>query len=97
MSEVLEIEVSDDDITAYLQDEDGKEIGFCMLDDDGVEQQYFYADDTSSSSDVVIEGLGVTKNDVRESAQALRESKQVANDLKDAMRDITNTIRDLKI
>lgn len=96
MSDVIEIEVSEDDITAYLQDEDGNEIGFCMLDDSGVEQEYYYADDSASDDSEVIESLGVTKGEVKESAKALKESKQVASDLKSAMKDITDALRDFK-
>ena len=98
MSETLEIEISEDDITAYLQDEDGNEIGFCMFDENGVEQEYFYAEEDGSSDDEeVIESLGVTKGEVKEGAAAMRESKEVANELKDAMKDITDAIREFKI
>lgn len=40
--EVLEMEIEDGDIYAYLVDEDDNEIGFVLLDEDGNEQEYYY-------------------------------------------------------
>ena len=99
MSETIEIEVSEDDITAYLQDEDGREIGFCMLDENGIEQEYFYAEEETSSDDdeELIPGSGVTKAKLKEGAASVKEGREVAKELKDAMRDITGVLKDLKI
>jgi hypothetical protein len=42
--EVLEMEIEEGDIYAYLVDEDDNEIGFILLDEDGNEQEYYYVD-----------------------------------------------------
>jgi hypothetical protein len=42
--EVIEMEIEDGDIYAYLVDEDDNEIGFILLDEDGNEQEYYYVD-----------------------------------------------------
>lgn len=41
--EIIELEVDEDDICAYLVDEDDNEIGFIVLDENGEEQEYYYA------------------------------------------------------
>ena len=43
--ETVEIEYSEDDIEAYIVDEDDNEIGFILLDEDGNEIEYYYDDD----------------------------------------------------
>ncbi len=42
--EVIEMEIEDGDIYAYLVDEDDNEIGFVLLDENGEEQEYYYID-----------------------------------------------------
>ncbi len=42
--EVIEMEIEDEDIHAYLVDEDDNEIGFVLLDENGEEQEYYYVD-----------------------------------------------------
>ncbi|MCI9129245.1 MAG: hypothetical protein HFJ65_02845 [Eggerthellaceae bacterium] len=42
--EVIEMEIEDEDIAAYLVDEDDNEIGFVLIDEDGNEQEYYYVD-----------------------------------------------------
>ncbi len=42
--EVIEMEIEDDDIYAYLVDEDDNEIGFVLIDENGDEQEYYYVD-----------------------------------------------------
>lgn len=42
--ELYEIEVDDDDIAYYIEDEDGNEIGFALI-EDGVETEYYYVDE----------------------------------------------------
>ena len=44
-AEVIEMEVEDGDIYAYLVDEDDNEIGFILLDEDGNEQEYYFVED----------------------------------------------------
>lgn len=40
--EVIEMEIEDGDIYAFIVDEDDNEIGFILLDEDGNEQEYYY-------------------------------------------------------
>ena len=40
--EVIEMEIEEGDIAAYLVDEDDNEIGFVLIDEDGNEQEYYY-------------------------------------------------------
>lgn len=40
--EVIEMEIEDDDIHAFLVDEDDNEIGFVLIDENGDEQEYYY-------------------------------------------------------
>lgn len=42
--ELIEMEIEEGDIHAYLVDEDDNEIGFVLLDEDGNEQEYYYVD-----------------------------------------------------
>lgn len=42
--EVIEMEIADEDIHAYLVDEDGNEVGFTLIDENGDEQEYYYVD-----------------------------------------------------
>ncbi len=42
--EVLEMEIEEGDIHAYLVDEDDNEVGFVLIDDEGNEQEYYYVD-----------------------------------------------------
>lgn len=40
--EVIEMEIEDGDIYAYLVDEDDNEIGFVLIDENGDQQEYYY-------------------------------------------------------
>lgn len=42
--ELIEMEIEEGDISAYLVDEDDNEIGFILTDEDGNEQEYYYVD-----------------------------------------------------
>lgn len=42
--EVIEMEVEEGDIHAYILDENDEEIGFVLIDEDGNEQEYYYVD-----------------------------------------------------
>lgn len=49
--EIIEMEVEDADIHAYLVDEDDNEIGFVLLDENGDEQEYYYVDEDEDEDD----------------------------------------------
>ena len=59
-TEVVEIEYSDDDILYYIDDEQGNEIGFAVL-EDGKEVEYYYAD---SLGDKVGQAVGTVVDGV---------------------------------
>ena len=42
--EVIEMEIEEGDIYAYLVDEDDNEVGFILIDENGDKQQYYYVD-----------------------------------------------------
>lgn len=50
LGEVVELELSDDDIVRYLEDEEGNRIGFVIM-EDGEEAEYLYVDDGDSGED----------------------------------------------
>ena len=59
-TEIVEIEYSDDDILYYIDDEQGNEIGFAVL-EDGKEVEYYYAD---SLGDKVGQAVGTVVDGV---------------------------------
>ena len=48
--EYMELELSEDDIVGYIEDEDGNQIGIIVL-EDGKEVEYLYAEDDDDASD----------------------------------------------
>ncbi len=71
VEELLEMEIDEDDIYAYLFDEDDNEIGFVILNENGEEEEYFYANEDEYeyveveeevSEDTTGEDEGVKKN-----------------------------------
>ena len=46
----VELELSEDDIVGYIEDEDGNQIGIIVL-EDGKEVEYLYAEDDDDASD----------------------------------------------
>ncbi|WP_165251615.1 hypothetical protein [Adlercreutzia sp. ZJ304] len=44
VEEVFEMEIAEDDIYAYLVDDEDNEIGFIIIDEAGNEQEYYYVD-----------------------------------------------------
>ena len=48
--EVVELELSDDDIVRYLEDEQGRRIGFVIM-EDGEEAEYLYVEDDEDEQD----------------------------------------------
>lgn len=75
--EVIEMEIEEGDIQAYIVDEDDNEIGFILLDENGEEQEYYFVGDDDEqdedgddgvtvmrASDEKEIGLGLTRDDV---------------------------------
>lgn len=94
--ETVEIEYSEDDIEAYIVDEDDNEIGFILLDEDGNEVEYYYDDDEEADEGEPDEDnpydLGITREGVAEATSDMndiyRDGVAIAVDLKDALSEI---------
>lgn len=101
--ELYEIEVDEEDIYAYIVDEDDNEIGFILLDENGVEEEYYYADEdveeveveskprkTPSDNDEY--DLGITREGVAEATADMnaiyKDGVVIASELKGAFDDI---------
>ena len=48
--ECIELELSEDDIVGYIEDEDGNQIGIIVM-EDGKEVEYLYAEDDDDAAD----------------------------------------------
>lgn len=98
--ETVEIEYSEDDIEAYIVDEDDNEIGFILLDEDGNEVEYYYDDDEESAEGESDEDnpydLGITREGVAEATSDMndiyRDGVAIAVDLKDALSEIKEAL-----
>lgn len=98
--ETVEIEYSEDDIEAYIVDEDDNEIGFILLDEDGNEIEYYYDDDEEAVEGESDEGnpydLGITREGVAEATSDMndiyRDGVAIAVDLKDALSEIKEAL-----
>ncbi|WP_418238695.1 hypothetical protein [Ellagibacter isourolithinifaciens] len=98
--ETVEIEYSEDDIEAYIVDEDDNEIGFILLDEDGNEVEYYYDDDEEAAKGESDEDnpydLGITREGVAEATSDMndiyRDGVAIAVDLKDALSEIKEAL-----
>ena len=98
--ETVEIEYSEDDIEAYIVDEDDNEIGFILLDEDGNEVEYYYDDDEEADEGESDEDnpydLGITREGVAEATSDMndiyRDGVAIAVDLKDALSEIKEAL-----
>lgn len=109
--EIIEMEVEDADIHAYLVDEDDNEIGFVLLDENGDEQEYYYVDDDEDEDDdphtKVVRAedgeefdLGITREGIAEATADMnvvyKEGAEVIGELKDTMAEIGESLSFLK-
>ena len=94
--ELVELELDDDDIVRYLEDEDGETIGFVLI-EDGEEVEYFYVETDEDEADVDEDednpyDLGITKEGVAEATQDVnaiyKDGVAIAAELKGAFDDI---------
>ncbi len=60
-AEVIEMEIEDGDVYAYIVDEDDNEIGFILLDEDGNEQEYYFVEDDDEADEDGEEGVTVIR------------------------------------
>lgn len=97
--EEVEIEFNEDDIEAYIVDEDDNEIGFIMLDEDGNEVEYYYTDDADDDGEPEEDNpydLGITREGVAEATSDMndiyRDGIAIASELKEALTDIQDAL-----
>lgn len=98
--ETVEIEYSEDDVEAYIVDEDDNEIGFILLDEDGNEIEYYYDDDEEAAKGESDEDnpydLGITREGVAEATSDMNDiyhdGVAIAVDLKDALSEIKEAL-----
>ncbi|MCI8468524.1 MAG: hypothetical protein HFJ75_03355 [Eggerthellaceae bacterium] len=60
-AEVIEMEIEDGDVYAYIVDEDDNEIGFILLDEDGNEQEYYFVEDDDEQDEDGDDGVTVIR------------------------------------
>lgn len=97
--EVVELELSDDDIVRYLEDEQGNRIGFVIM-EDGEEAEYLYVEDDEdeqADSDVVDDGsLGITRDGVQQATDDMnaifKDGVKMAAEFKGAFDDIKSAL-----
>lgn len=90
--ELVELELDDDDIVRYIEDEDGDRIGFVLL-EDGEEVEYFYVEEDEDGAGEDDEfDFGITKEGVAEATNDMnaiyKDGIAVAAELKGAFDDI---------
>ncbi|WP_304426601.1 hypothetical protein [uncultured Adlercreutzia sp.] len=107
-SEVIEMEIEDGDIYAVIEDEDGNEIGFVILDENGEEQEYYYVDEDDDDEGVRVErasdggefDLGISREGVAAATADVnaiyRDGVQVAAELKGTFDEIADSLSFLK-
>ncbi len=101
VEEVFELEVEEDDIYAYIVDEDDNEIGFILIDENGEEQEYYYAEEEEPAKPSAPKratqddeyDLGITREGVAEATADMnaiyKDGVAIASELKDAFDDIS--------
>ena len=97
--EVVELELSDDDIVRYLEDEQGKRIGFVIM-EDGEEAEYLYVEDDEdeqADSEVADDGsLGITRDGVQQATDDMnaifKDGVKMAAEFKGAFDDIKSAL-----
>ena len=94
--EVVELELSDDDIVRYLEDEDGNRIGFVIM-EDGEEAEYLYVEDEDAGGEVADDGsLGITRDGVQQATDDMnaifKDGVKMAAEFKGAFDDIKSAL-----
>ena len=97
--EVVELELSDDDIVRYLEDEQGNRIGFVIM-EDGEEAEYLYVEgdeDEQADSEVADDGsLGITRDGVQQATDDMnaifKDGVKMAAEFKGAFDDVKSAL-----
>lgn len=89
--ELVELELDEEDIVRYIEDEDGERIGFVLM-EDGEEAEYFYVAEDDEDEDDDEFDFGITKEGVAEVTGDMnaiyKDGIAVAAELKGAFDDI---------
>ena len=94
--EVVERELSDDDIVRYLEDDQGNRIGFVIM-EDGEEAEYLYVEDEDAGGEVADDGsLGITRDGVQQATDDMnaifKDGVKMAAEFKGAFDDIKSAL-----
>ena len=94
--EVVELELSDDDIVRYLEDDQGNRIGFVIM-EDGEEAEYLYVEDEDADGEVADDGsLGITRDGVQQATDDMnaifKDGVKMAAEFKGAFDDIKSAL-----
>lgn len=99
--EVVELELSDDDIVRYLEDDQGNRIGFVIM-EDGEEAEYLYVEDDEdegkdAGGDVADDGsFGITRDGVQQATDDMnaifKDGVKMAAEFKGAFDDIKSAL-----
>lgn len=89
--ELVELELDEDDIVRYLEDDEGNRIGFVLM-EDGEEAEYFYVEEDEDAEEDNPFDLGITKEGVAQATSDMnaiyKDGIAVAAELKGALDDI---------
>lgn len=96
--EVIEIEIDEDAIDAYLYDEDDNQIGFVFTDENGKENYCYYIDDDDpnlvyDNGDEDLLSYDKIQNLTDDVNSIYKESVEIISDLKDSFGDITKGLK----
>lgn len=93
--ELVELELDEDDIVRYIEDDDGERIGFVLM-EDGEETEYFYVVEDDEDEDDNEFDFGITKEGVAEVTGDMnaiyKDGIAVAAELKGAFDDIKGAL-----
>ena len=94
--EVVELELSDDDIVRYLEDDQGNRIGFVIM-EDGEEAEYLYVEDEDAGGEVADDGSpGITRDGVQQATDDMnaifKDGVKMAAEFKGAFDDIKSAL-----
>ena len=94
--EVVELELSDDDIVRYLEDDQGNRIGFVIM-EDGEEAEYLYVEGEDADGEVADDGsLGITRDGVQQATDDMnaifKDGVKMAAEFKGAFDDIKSAL-----
>jgi hypothetical protein len=91
----ISLEVAEEDILYYIEDQHGKEIGFAVL-EDGVEHEYFYAKKAAAAAEKAKEASVMNKALNGEAVVSRESVSDFAKELNTIHRENSDTISTIK-